>query len=254
MLLYLNPDYAVLLKSNLLATFEHIWAYKCDWFEPPNHERGGWSGVSLLCLYDGSGHAHQVFMKRQHGFIRRTLLHPLSGEPTFLREFKVLQYLRASGVSAPIPVFFAEQRDKAVLMTQSLDGFVDWNAWELANPDARRARKNAVIAAIANMVYKMHAAGVQHRSLYPKHLFVNEHQGEVSVAIIDFEKSRISPWVGLSKLSDLITLNYRTSHLSRVQRLYFFKQYLGVARLSMCQKLVCCYIYQQSLKKSSRHK
>jgi tRNA A-37 threonylcarbamoyl transferase component Bud32 len=112
-------------------------------------------------------------------------------------------------------------------------------------------RKQAVIAGIARMVRKMHQAGVQHRSLYPKHLFVNENNGVVDVAIIDFEKSRITPWIALLKLSDLITLNYRTHSVSRTQRLYFFRQYLGVSRLNGWQKRVCCYIYQQSLKKSS---
>ena len=250
MLTYLAPRWAELLNANQLATFAQIWAYKGDWFEPPNRERGGWSGVNFLTLKT-SDQEQALYLKRQQGFTRRTLKHPFVGEPTFRREFNVMQYLQPYGVGTPQTVFFAQQAQEAILMTEALAGYQAWDAWRSAHLDASRLRKQAVIAGIARMVRKMHQAGVQHRSLYPKHLFVNENNGVVDVAIIDFEKSRITPWIALLKLSDLITLNYRTHSISRTQRLYFFRQYLGVSRLNGWQKRVCCYIYQQSLKKSS---
>lgn len=251
MLTYLAPRWDNLLSSNQLATFSQIWAYEGDWFEPPNRERGGWSGVNFLTLSNDSGQRQALYLKRQQGFTRRTLMHPFAGEPTFTREYKVMQYLHPLGVSTPQIVFFAQLAQQAILITEALTGYLAWDAWRSANVDASHLRKKAVIAGIAKEVKKMHQAGVQHRSLYPKHLFVRETNGLVNVAIIDFEKSRITPLIALLKLSDLITLNYRTLGVSRTQRLYFFKKYLGVTRLSQWQKRICCYIYQQSLKKSS---
>ncbi len=251
MLTYLAPRWAELLSANQLATFAQTWAYEGDWFEPPNRERGGWSGVNFLILHNASNQTQALYLKRQQGFTRRTLMHPFAGEPTFMREYKVMQYLQPLGVSTPQTVFFSQQAQQAILITEALAGYQAWDAWRSTNADASHLRKKAVIASIANMVKKMHQAGVQHRSLYPKHLFVNEGEETVKVAIIDFEKSRITCWIALLKLSDLITLNYRTLGLSRTQRLYFFKHYLGVTRLSAWQKRVCCYINQQSLKKSS---
>ena len=251
MLTYLAPRWAELLSANQLATFAQIWAYEGNWFEPPNRERGGWSGVNFLTLLNAANQTQALYLKRQQGFTRRTLMHPLAGEPTFMREYKVMRYLQPLGVSTPQTVFFAQQAQEAILITEALTGYLAWDAWRSDNADASHLRKKAVISGIAHMVKKMHQAGVQHRSLYPKHLFVHEDNAVVKVAIIDFEKSRITPWIKMLLLSDLITLNYRTQGVSCTQRLYFFKQYLGVTRMSAWQKWVCRYIYQQSLKKSS---
>ena len=246
------PQHLALLNQYQLTDFEQIWAYKGDWFEPPNRERGGWSGVNFLTLQSESGAKQAFYLKRQQGFTRRTLAHPVAGEPTFLREYKVMQYLQPYGVSTPQTVFFAAKSQEAILMTEALAGYIAWDEWRKVHAEASYLRKRSVISAIAKMIKKMHQAGVQHRSLYPKHLFVNENEGNAKVAIIDFEKSRITPWIAILKISDLITLNYRTLDISRTQRLYFFKQYLGVSRLNAWQKRICCYIHQQSLKKSSR--
>jgi len=249
---FIAPQHLALLSQYQLSDFDHLWAYKGDWFEPPNRERGGWSGVNFLTLHNESCETHAFYLKRQQGFTRRTIVHPVAGEPTFLREYKVMQYLQPYGVSTPTTVFFAAKSQKAILMTEALTGYVAWDEWRKAHADANYLRKKNVISAIAKMIKKMHQAGVQHRSLYPKHLFVNENEGNANVAIIDFEKSRITPWIAILKISDLITLNYRTLDISRTQRLYFFKQYLGVSRLNAWQKRICCYIHHQSLKKSSR--
>jgi hypothetical protein len=93
---------------------------------------------------------------------------------------------------------------------------------------------------------------VQHRSLYDKHLFINEN---LNVALIDFEKSRITPFISWLKFSDLITLNYRTynyqtQNFTRTQRLHFFKQYFEIERLTLWHKWVCRYIVKKSLKKT----
>lgn len=250
---FIAPHHLALLHQSQLRDFDQLWAYQGDWFEPPNQERGGWSGVNYLTLQAANNDAPQAYyLKRQQGFLRRTITHPLVGEPTFLREYNILRYLQAHNVSTPQLVFFAAKQQQAILMTEALTGYMAWDQWRKVHDDASVQRKKNVLAAIAKMVKRMHQVGVQHRSLYAKHIFVYEKMGEVNVAIIDFEKSRITPWIAWLKIADLMTLNYRTLELSRTQRLYFFKQYLGVTRLNAWQKKICCYIYQQALKKSSR--
>jgi len=259
LLTYIAAKHLQMLQKNQLDTFEKVWNYKAEWFEAPNEERGGWSGVNYLILQDSAGQQQPVYLKRQCGYMRRTVKHPIAGEPTFVREYAVMQYLQSYGVGTPQTIFFAVKHQEAILMTEALMGYMAWDAWRKGYTDASNSRKKAVISAIAQMVKKMHQAGVQHRSLYPKHLFVSEDNGKnnavIKVAIIDFEKSRITPritpWVVLLKIADLITLNYRTQGLSRTQRLYFFKQYVGVKKLSVWQKRLCRYIYHQSLKKLS---
>ena len=112
-----------------------------------------------------------------------------------------------------------------------------------------------MIAAAAKAVRNLHQAGVLHRSLYTKHLFVKNTphlvDNDFEVAVIDFEKSRISACMAWFGLSDLITLNYRTPELSRADRLYFFKCYFNVQKLTTPYQFLCRYLIKKSRLKST---
>jgi tRNA A-37 threonylcarbamoyl transferase component Bud32 len=256
-----SPEHLALLNQHQLASFGQLWDFKGEWFEPPNRERGGWSGVNYVELTAESGEKCGVYLKRQENFMRRSLRHPIAGEPTFVREFTILQHLAEHQVNAPKVVFFAAQAKQAILMTEALVGYVDLDVWLAQNPNANIARKKNLIRNIANTVKNLHEAGVQHRSLYPKHLFIKEKIEKENfikenvgfeVAIIDFEKSRITPLIARLKLSDLITLSRRLPQISRTQKLTFFKQYLGLNnnganKLNASQKQLCKKLYQKSI-------
>lgn len=247
----ISPQYQALLQQHHLASFEQLWHYQGDWFEPPNRERGGWSGVNYLELADATGQIHGFYLKRQQGHLRRTWRNPVTGEPTFVREFQLLQHLTKSKVTTPTWVFFARQQDKAILLTAALTGFIAADEW-LRNPaNMPLSKKRALMSALAQAVRDMHQAGVQHRSLYLKHLFVKENDADLNsnsfeVAVIDFEKSRITRLIAFLRLSDLMTLNKRTPELSRSAKLFFFKQYFKVRQLTPFYKKLCAYLYIKS--------
>lgn len=248
--LFIASQQLSLLTQHTLASFEQLWNYEGEWFEPPNRERGGWSGVNFIGLKSGKNDIQGFYLKRQQSFMRRTLSHPVVGEPTFVREFNVLQHLKSHNVATPAVAFFASQPEQAVLLTEALDGYVSLDQWMAANDNLNNLeKKKNLFCALATVIRNMHQVHVQHRSLYPKHLFIKEHDSKFAVALIDFEKSRITPLIYFLRLSDLITLNYRTHFLSRTDRLYFFKQYFGVERLTPRYKLLCRYLYKKSLKK-----
>ena len=254
---YLLPTHLPLLARHHLASFDALWHYKGDWFEAPNTERGGWSGVNYIELADDNGNVHGFYLKRQESHCRRTWLRPIQGEPTFIREFKILQHLNLRHVrkiKTPTLVFFASQKDKAILLTGALTGYVSADEWLKAYAVTNPNDKRALIAAAAKAVRNLHQAGVLHRSLYTKHLFVKNTphlvDKDFEVAVIDFEKSRISAGMAWFGLSDLITLNYRTPELSRTNKLYFFKQYFGLTRINAWYKALCCYVDYVSNKKS----
>lgn len=251
---YISPAHLVLLTSHNFATFDALWHYQGDWFEAPNTERGGWSGVNYIELTDDNGNAHGFYLKRQQGHNRRTWLHPIKGESTFVREYKILQYLDTSNVKTPTLVFFASIGDKTILLTAALTGYISADVWFKNNVSASANHKKKLIAALANAVRNLHGAGVLHRSLYTKHLFVKETSylvdNDFEVAVIDFEKSRTNTCMAWYKFSDLITLNYRTPELNRTDKLYFFKQYFGLKHLNIWYKTLCRYICYVSYKKS----
>ena len=247
----ISPQYQQLLQQHQLANFEQLWHYQGDWFEPPNRERGGWSGVNFIELTDNAGKQHGFYLKRQQAHTRRTWRHPFAGEPTFVREFKILDYLKNSNVLTPKLVFFDSQKNRAILVTEALAGFTAVSEWLNNHQNSAVSTQRLLMRALAKAVSRLHQVGVVHRSLYLKHLFIVELNGDFEVALIDFEKSRTTSLIAWFRFADLITLHYRTANLKVSNKLAFFKHYLGVSHLNSWQKRACCYIHRQSLKKSS---
>mgnify|MGYP000456301856 CR=1 FL=1 len=230
---YLSPVEGELLQEYQLSTFEALWQYQGEWFEAPNRERGGWSGVNYIELVSKNGTIHGYYLKRQEGHLRKTWRHPFIGEPTFLREFNILQFIQLQNtkfpskqVMTPELVFFARKNNQSILLTKALTGFVAADVWLKNNVAAPIKKQRNLMQALAKSVQHLHEAGVQHRSLYLKHLFVKELDAGFEVAQIDFEKSRITCLIGFFKWMDLIKLHQRSSSVSSKSQLYFFKNYL----------------------------
>jgi serine/threonine protein kinase len=242
----ISPHYQPLLAQHQLASFEQLWNYQGDWFEPPNRERGGWSGVNYIELTDDVGAKHGFYLKRQQGHLRRSWRHPIAGEPTFLREFEILQHLKTHQVATPECVFFGRKQDKAILLTKALTGFFAADVWLSKASPINIHKKRALTSALADAVHDLHQAKVQHRSLYLKHMFIKENNENFDVAMIDFEKSRITSLIAFSRLSDLISLSNRTLNLNRGDRLFFFKQYFQLQRLTPFYKKLYAYLHSQS--------
>lgn len=257
----ISPQYQPLLQQHQLANFEQLWDYQGDWFEPPNRERGGWSGVNYIELADATGKLQGFYLKRQQAHMRHTWRHPFAGEPTFVREFEILEYLNKCNVATPKFVFFGSQQDKAILLTEALTGFMAADDWLKRHTNISIHQQRMLMRALANAVRQLHQAGVQHRSLYLKHLFVKGsgagfEKGSFEVATIDFEKSRITAFIAWFRLADLITLNYRAVNLRASNKLAFFKHYFGINSLTgntlnTRHKFLCRFLNKKSLQKST---
>lgn len=176
--------------------FDHFWNQHGEWVEEPNVRRGGESGVQRLHLANGP----LLYVKRQTGHIYRSLLHPL-GRPTVLRERDALVALTALKVSVPQLVFCGAQRDpehqwRALLVTESLDGFEEIDKWYEAGSREERgeALYEAILKEIAVMLARMHRGRWQHSCLYSKHVFVRitgtGASARPEIALLDLEKCR----------------------------------------------------------------
>lgn len=255
---FISSERKRLLDANQLSEFDRWWECNSDWFEAPNNDRNGWSGVNRLSLKMPDGEALAVFLKRQQNYVRRTFLHPFTGESTFACEFKTILFLLKRGVPVPKPVFFEERSSseglKAVLVTEELTDYrpLDEVIQQLSAVDANsRQLKRALIRSVAQAVHKLHHARIQHRALYPKHLFVNITEPEnPDTVIIDLEKARIKFLPIMRTLQDLGTLNRDLHHLSNTERLYFFKQYYGIKQLGFWTKMVFRLIRKRSIKRA----
>lgn len=242
LLAYISPKFSNLLAKNKINTFEKIWALEVNWFEEPNKRGEGWSGVSYIELAsDRAVKLQGIYLKKQSEYVRSTWRHPLKGEPTFVREYKMLRFLESSDVVTPDLVYFQCNRHQSILMVAALTEYQAADEWFKDNRDVAIKEKNKVISAIASAVRKMHKTGLQHRALYLKHLFIQPLKSEESsyrVAIIDFEKSRLSYCIWFYRYIDLIKLWRRSSNFTIKQKLYFYKCYFEIEQLSFFDKRI----------------
>lgn len=253
MTLYCNPSWQVTLENERFVTFDQIWNHPIDWIDTPNQNRGGWSGVGCVKIVK-DGKSVTLFVKKQQNHTSRSLLHPIKGVPTFAQEFEVLRYLASNNVATPELVFFAQRSVKegqqAILVTELLEGY---QPFDLLMDHQKKlmvlAQQRELISSIAKTIKRMHALGIQHRALYPKHIFVRAAEASFDVAFIDLEKSRRMIFPSLQAVSDLITFNYRTAGWSLSSRLYFFKKYFSISRLNGFYKMLCRWIAYKTKQK-----
>lgn len=257
MSLFISPKWRSLLEANHLGSFDGAWDYRAEWFEAPNERRGGWSGVCRIALPLSAGGELGVFLKRQENHQRRTWRHPFAGEPSFSCEFSMLRYAETHDIPAPRPMFFGsavvDGKPRGILMTEELAGYrpLDVVVREMfADGRPSLARQRELLCAVAAVVRRMHDARVQHRSLYPKHLFVSWPAGEApKVAVIDLEKSRTTLIAPMRTVYDLATLTRHSDFWSRSARLYFLLQYLGLRRLDGRARRLCRWIIKRAQRK-----
>lgn len=253
LLTFVSVNYAKLLQMNQLDTFEAVWNRKVDWFEEPNERRGGWSGVGRIELMNEDATVLGAYLKRQDNHCQTSWMHPVKGVPTFQREFEMMRYLQQHGVRVPEVMLFSRNPAgdfKTTLMTRELAGFEPLeNLTERLFADNRPTLsvQKSIIKAVAKQASQLHAAKIQHRSFYPKHLFISMADAKSpEVAVIDLEKSRINLLPVLRSLIDLSTLNRHAKYWTHSRRMYFYLQYLGIERLTPFSKWLCRRIIKRS--------
>lgn len=256
---FTNERWRSILTYNGLSDFDALWKLEAEWFEAPNRRRGGWSGVARceLPLPEG-GHA-AIFLKRQENHGTRSLLHPVHGVPTFLREFKRIMAYRGNQIPTLEPVYFGMRSrgkdQRAILATEELTGFVSLEDRVLAwARDGRppRTERLRILAAVAELLRKMHDHGIRHGCFFPKHVFIRINPDDsVEARVIDLEKSRRHPLRVVCALRDLYSLShYSSSAWSRTDRVRFVKHYLGISRLDGYAKWLWRSIVERSERKS----
>lgn len=223
-----------ILKRHELDSFDALWKVEGELVDEPNRARGGVSSVTRLTLKDANGEPRAFYLKRQSNYLIRHLRRPL-GEPTVSREFYNIERFARLGIPALEAAFYAEKHEagerKAILLTPDLDGYQPLDQWYAHWEQHSYRLKQDLLLAAARLVASLHAQGIVHNCLYPKHIYLRQVEDGVRVRFIDLEKSRahiFSPWV---RMRDLDALQRRSTPPSRSQRLRFMLHYLNKPRV-----------------------
>jgi hypothetical protein len=234
---YIAPEWQRTFECNGLRSFEDFWTLEAKWFEEPNQRRGGWSGVARCELKLPDGAAARVFLKRQENHITRTLAHPIRGVATFIREFESIMLYRGCGIPTLTPIYFAVRDSggdqRAILMTEELVGFQSLEELSRGWKALSAPQRHATARAVARLLKQIHSHNLSHNCFYPKHVFLRFAPDEkVETRIIDLEKTKRRP-LGLDwNFRDMRRLNGPGLPWSRADRVRFFREYLGITKLT----------------------
>ncbi|MEO1900386.1 MAG: lipopolysaccharide kinase InaA family protein [Alcanivorax sp.] len=194
------------LAEQGLSELQDWWHLSTDWVEPPNFRRGGWSGVSRLRVPGPDGAETLLYVKRQAGQRRRTLTSGGRARPTYYQDFLALSTFR----DCPRVqwVFFAEDDDRAVLVTRAPDGFVDLGTFAAR---VEPARLFAGLIAVTAALSALHRRRIQHGACYPEHILIDPET--LRVRLLDYERWRYRWSVTAAAHADLDQLLRRAPFL-----------------------------------------
>lgn len=264
---YFAKNWKAVFEHNGLRSFDDLWQLKADWFEEPNQRRGGWSGVARCELKQPGGGHVGIFLKRQENHITRTLLHPVRGIATLVREFRNFQRFDLCQVPTAPLVYFAQRRVdgnlRAMLVTEELAGFHSlenvMRAWRKTGRPSL-AERGPMIQSIARAVRQMHQHHFRHDCLWSKHIFLKpagpDKGHPVDARIIDLEKTKRRLFKSSAVLRDLSTLDRDCRFFSRTDRMRFLKAYLQVQNVEKSKKLwrsVAAVSARRTLRKQQKH-
>ncbi|MCX4193784.1 lipopolysaccharide kinase InaA family protein [Methylophaga sp. OBS1] len=215
------------------TTFQKYWDMTTEWFEPPNRERGGWSGV-IKTDVSINGQQIPAFIKRQENYTTHSLRFLLFNQPTYEREFCNIRLLQKKHIPTLDPLFFGKEGKKAVLVTKSLEGFAPLSSQIIkALPNLEQY---ALMSVIAETLSQLHRHRLVHNCLYPKHIFVKKEQAWC-VKLIDLEKMRTTLSKGLARKRDFDAL---------------FRKRYGVWNVRLITQFIRSYYSEKHLSPSSK--
>ncbi|MDP2247981.1 MAG: lipopolysaccharide kinase InaA family protein [Nitrosomonadales bacterium] len=246
---YVSERWRKTLSHNQADNFEALWQLQKDnWFEAPNHRRGGWSGVCKAMLTLPEGGEVGVFIKRQENHFYRSWRHFFRQRPTFEREFHNILDFQKYDIPTVNLLYYGHRvvqgKLRAILITRELSGFQPLGDDDsLLITKLNLAGRKRIFESIAGSMRKMHENRFQHSCLYPKHIFLkNQADAPVESDFIDLEKARRRFFKKSASMKDLGILHRHTAHCSRTDRLRFFMAYRQEQRLSVTSKKMLAII------------
>ncbi|HUU59792.1 MAG TPA: lipopolysaccharide kinase InaA family protein, partial [Phycisphaerae bacterium] len=197
-------------------------------------QRAGWHRVkrnASRTVYRGVVDGQEVYVKHFHP---RSLAHRIGrrvGASGALREMRWAKDLAARGVATPAVLGAVCCRGIEWVATRAVAPATAadvWHARQLQRGGAHRKAIQRGILALAEMVGRMHAAGVLHRDLHCGNILVRDGTDPPELVLMDLHRvrrgRRLSRRARAANLAQL--LHDRYDFTTRTERLRFLKHYL----------------------------
>lgn len=236
---WINPQYRPQLARATVESYEAAAALhpSDDYVEKQGRSTGRYR-------LDVGGQTLSLYVKKHYRLPWwRRLFGAASSFPGPLEQV-YLEKAASLGIRVPEAVFAGADPSHpcgSILATRELEGYMPLHIYipgPLARMPAfeRRIRKRALIAQMVDMARRLHGQKLYHRDFYVCHMFLRDdpHRPEgFDLVLIDLGRllhSRLPRW----RVKDLGALLFSTyiPGVTRTDRMRFFKQYLGIDRLT----------------------
>lgn len=246
MMQYIEPGWAPILANNQIDTFDKIWNLDLPYVDEGNHARGGHSVVSKYAIQLPEGKRDDLYIKRQENYRCFSWRNPWRGRPTAEREFVNWQRFQTLGLPTYELVYFAKRRvngnTQAILVSRALPAH-DLSSYiqaikephYCATEQTFRERKKITLQ-VARLLRLMHAHGLRHNHLIPKHIFIGTGAATSHTYMIDLEFLKYSIFRRENILHDLGHFAKHVGGGSLTDKMRFYKAYFEVDRLSKKDK------------------
>jgi heptose I phosphotransferase len=191
-------------------------------------------GVSRT-VYCGRVGGEELFLKHFHPQSAGQRLARAVGLSDACREMRLSRHLNAHGVAAPRALAAACADGVewvATVALKNVEAATDWHARQLERGPAGRREVQRAIVALAQLVGRMHAAGVIHRDLHCGNILVRTDTPAPAVVLTDLHRAHkrrtLSRRARAANLAHL--LHDRRGHTTRTERLRFLKHYLAASQ------------------------
>lgn len=250
--MWADRRFARLLRDAGLDTFESMMSTTSGRLLRALPDRENWR----LELHDAQLGLRAAYLKKHHVRTWRQWLRARLGWGPRASAGRVeatnVARLEADGIAAMRVIAFGERLHgngllESFVLTEELTGFTQLDHFlrrRFGECDACRPRPDgdlqALIAAVADVARRFHAAGYNHRDLYCCHFFIRESlPGRFQVNLIDLQRVEHRRrfrrrWI----VKDLAQLAYSAprERISWRHQIAFVKRYLGVDKLRACDK------------------
>lgn len=234
--IYIKPQWQQLLNDNQLSSFDQLWDLELKAIDEGNVGRGqnGWSKVCIHSITTATGEKKRIVIKRQSNYRSRTLRHPFRGISTFEKEYQFISRYQQLDIPAMQAVYCATRQIggelQAILVTEYLENYR--SLFDIITEEKlTRQEKMRLAQQVAQLVATLHEKKLEHRCLFPKHIFIPNDPTE-KACLIDLEKTRWRPWGSGRIVRDLTALGRRTTNVCVREKIRFMRHYLGIKCLT----------------------
>lgn len=235
--LCVNRQFAGLLRSNGLTTFESLYNYPQGQVIRQLDNR-----ATVRIVLAGECGDESVFLKRHRPPTLKQRLRPLlHGSLPMLsarHEWDAILRFHAAGLPTMVPVALGQSQGRSLVMTQDLHArqtLLDWVNTACAEESQTEAQPAAIVSLvrrltirIAEIARSLHASGMHHQDFYLNHLLYCGPIEDLDIRVIDLGRVRQTKtlarrWI----VKDLAQLDFSARRLSCQARLRFLRLYLG---------------------------